>query len=276
MRLTVVDAFTDRPFSGNPAAVTLVDAFPPAERMQLVAREMNLSETAFVVRRDDDDHDLRWFTPAAEVNLCGHATLAAAHVLGGTARFHTASGILCCERRGAWIEMSFPAWRPSPCPLPHLPAGFPEPKWTGIAGEDWLVELASPAEVVSLVPDLADLAALGRRCVVVTALGRPERGDPADESASAPAGDRSLATGDDLAADIVSRVFCPNVGIPEDPVTGSAHCALAPYWAERLGRPELTGYQASARGGLVRARLEGDRVVLAGEAVTMSEVELLA
>lgn len=266
MRLTVVDAFTDRPFAGNPAAVAVVDVFPHAGQMQLVAREMNLSETAFVVRRDDGDHDLRWFTPAAEVSLCGHATLAASHVLGGTARFHTASGLLACERRDGWIEMSFPAWWPSPLPLPHLPAGFPEPRWTGIAGEDWLIELASPAEVVALEPDLASLAALGRRCVVVTAPAGPD----------ARRGPEGAAKEGHCAADVVSRVFCPSVGIAEDPVTGSAHCALAPYWAERLGRLELTGYQASARGGVVRARLAGDRVVLAGQAVTMSEVELSA
>ena len=252
MELTVVDAFTDRPFAGNPAAVALLHAFPPDERMQAVAREMNLSETAFAVARGDGEFDLRWFTPAVEVDLCGHATLATAHVLGGSAVFHTRSGRLACERNGDTIEMDFPAWAPTARPLPSLPRGLGEPTWTGFAGDDWLVQMGSAGDVIGLTPDLAGIAGLGRRAFVVTA-----RADP--------------GTG----ADVVSRVFAPNVGIPEDPVTGSAHCALAAYWCPRLGRDELVGYQASPRGGTVRMRLAGDRVVLGGQAVSVSRVVLL-
>lgn len=253
MHLTVVDAFTDEPFSGNPAAVAVLSAFEPDERLQAVAAEMNLSETAFAVARADGEHDLRWFTPTSEVNLCGHATLATAHVLGGSGAFHTRSGRLACTLgEGGWIEMDFPAWPATETALPSLPSGLPQPRWTGVAGEDWLVEVASESEVVDLSVDMRGVAELGRRCLIVTAVADAGR-----------------------SYDFVSRVFAPNAGIIEDPVTGSAHCALAPYWAERLGRDEMTGYQASRRGGTVRVRPEGDRVVLAGRAVTVSEVELL-
>lgn len=253
MRLIVVDAFTDRPFSGNPAAVALLDAFEPVDRMQAVAAEMNLSETAFAVQRGDGEYDLRWFTPSTEVDLCGHATLATAHVLGGTAVFHTRSGRLTCTAASGWIEMDFPAWPATEAALPSVPGGMERCRWAGVAGDDWLVELPSAPDVRGLVPDLAGIAALGRRCVVVTAAAEAGSGH-----------------------DFVSRVFGPNVGVPEDPVTGSAHCALAPYWAARLGRSELTGYQASRRGGTVRVRVDGERVVIAGQAVTVSRVELAA
>ena len=254
MHLTVVDAFTDKPFSGNPAAVALLDEFGTDDRMQSIAAEMNLSETAFAVRRRGGEYDLRWFTPSAEVNLCGHATLAAAHVLGGRVAFNTRSGRLeCTPVGGGWIEMDFPAWPAAEAALPSVPAGLPEPRWTGVAGEDWLVEIATPQLVTDMALDMAAVAALGRRCLIVTA-----------ESAKG------------SAHDFVSRVFAPNVGIAEDPVTGSAHCALAAYWAPRLGRTELTGYQASRRGGTVRVHVQGERVVLAGQAVTVSEVELVA
>jgi predicted PhzF superfamily epimerase YddE/YHI9 len=253
MELIVVDAFTDHAFSGNPAAIAIVDEFPSEARMQAVASEMNLSETAFVVPRGHDRYELRWFTPAVEVDLCGHATLAAAHVLGGHAVFSTRSGPLSCEMNEGWIEMSFPAWHPVERSLTALPAGLPSPSWTGTAGDDWLVELPTARDVVDLHPDQSRIAALGRRALIVTA-----RADPTTH------------------ADIVSRVFGPNAGIPEDPVTGSAHCALAPYWAPRVGRDELVGFQASKRGGTVRMRLSGDRVILGGHAVTVSEVKLLA
>lgn len=250
--LSVVDAFTDRPFSGNPAAVAILDEFPADERMQLVAREMNLSETAFVVGGTDGEHHLRWFTPTTEVDLCGHATLAAAHVLGTSTVFHTRSGQLACQVRRGWVEMDFPVWTPVEARLPALPGGLATPVWAGIAGDDWLIELPSATAVVELRPDQAGIAALGRRALIVTA-----RADPGTE------------------VDVVSRVFGPNVGIPEDPVTGSAHCALAAFWTPRLGRDKLVGYQASARGGTVRMQLKGDRVVLAGQAITTSEVNLL-
>jgi predicted PhzF superfamily epimerase YddE/YHI9 len=252
MLLTVVDAFTDYPFSGNPAAVAVLDQFPSDERMQLIAREMNLSETAFVVHRDEGGHHLRWFTPVAEVDLCGHATLAATHVLGASTVFQTRSGPLGVRVQAGWIEMDFPSLKPAERPLPTLPQGFASPVWTGIGGDDWLLEMSSSPEVTELVADQAAIAALGGRAVIVTARAEPGSG-----------------------ADIISRVFGPNVGIPEDPVTGSAHCALAPFWVRRLGKNELTGYQASKRGGTVRMRLSGDRVQLFGQAVTVSKVSLI-
>ena len=249
--LTVVDAFTDHPFGGNPAAVTVLDAFPDEARMQAVAREMNLSETAFIIARSDGDYDLRWFTPTLEVDLCGHATLASAHVLGGTPRFHTRSGTLSCAvRDDGWIEMSFPSDHPAPAPVPAEQT-LPEIAWYGTGRGYVLVELGSAATVRQLDPDLTALAALGTRTVIVTA-----------------AGDRA-------GIDCVSRVFAPNAGIPEDPVTGSAHCALAVFWGDRTGRAALTGEQASPRGGIVRMRRDGERVILSGQAVTVAHTTLL-
>jgi predicted PhzF superfamily epimerase YddE/YHI9 len=250
--LTVVDAFTDHPFSGNPAAVAVVEQFPSDERMQLIAREMNLSETAFVVGRREGGHHLRWFTPAVEVDLCGHATLAAAHVLGASTVFQTRSGPLSVLVHADCIEMDFPVWIPRECPLPVLPRNFPSPIWSGVAGDFWLTELSSSQEVTELVPDHAGIAALGRNALIVTARAEPGS-----------------------SADIVSRVFGPNVGIAEDPVTGSAASALAPFWAPRTGRHELTEYQASERGGTVRMRLSNDRVAVFGQAVTISEARLV-
>jgi predicted PhzF superfamily epimerase YddE/YHI9 len=252
LELTVVDAFTDHPFSGNPAAVTVVDAFPDEDRMLAVAAEMNLSETAFVVRRPDGDHDLRWFSSSVEIDLCGHATLASAHVLGGSARFHTRSGLLACARGPSdRIEMDFPA---TPSAAAEVPAtlGIDGVRWYGTGRFDVLIELADAGAVRNFEPDLAKLAALGTRAVVITAVG------------------------DRPGVDCVSRVFAPNAGIAEDPVTGSAHCTLAVHWCERLGRHQLVGYQASRRGGTVHMRREGDRVILGGEAVTVAEVRMLA
>ena len=250
LQLTVVDAFTDKPFSGNPAAVTVLDAFPSDGWMADVAREMNLSETAFLVPRHDGDHDLRWFTPATEVDLCGHATLASAHVLGGSGRFHTRSGLLTC-RPGAdgWIEMDFPADRPQPAALPLAMDGA-DVDWVGRGRFDYLVAVPDPNWVRAYTPDLAAIAGIDARGMILTA--------PADRAGW----------------DFVSRFFAPSVGIPEDPATGSAHCTLAAYWSERLGRPDLTGYQASARGGTVRVRVDGERVVVAGRAVTVSDVSM--
>jgi predicted PhzF superfamily epimerase YddE/YHI9 len=260
MDLTVVDAFTDRPFAGNPAAIAVVDAFPDEDRMQAIAREMNLSETAFLVPRPDGSYDLRWFTPTVEVDLCGHATLAAAHVLEGAGTFHTRSGeLVCAPAADGWIEMDFPADPVTAEPVPPtvpgalgLQAGVDAVAVFARARTDLFVELRDGALVRSLRPDMQGVAALGGRCVIVTA-----------------AGDRP-------GIDCVSRVFGPQNGIPEDPVTGSAHCTLAGFWGERLGRDELVGEQASARGGIVRMRRRGDRVVLGGRAVTVSQVRLLA
>jgi predicted PhzF superfamily epimerase YddE/YHI9 len=252
LELEVVDAFTAEPFKGNPAAVAVIDAFGDDALMQAVAREMNLSETAFVVPRGNGDYDLRWFTPTTEMDLCGHATLAAAHVLGGTARFHTRSGALTCGRTdGGWIEMDFPADPPTEAAVPAS-LDLPGVRWYGVGRWDSLVELDHPALVRAFEPDLAAIAAIGTRCLIVTAVGDRE------------------------GVDCVSRVFAPNAGIPEDPVTGSAHCTLAVYWANRLGRQELVGEQASARGGTVGMRLCGDRVRISGQAVTAARTQLLA
>jgi predicted PhzF superfamily epimerase YddE/YHI9 len=259
MELTVVDAFTDRPFAGNPAAVAVLERFPDEARMQAVALEMNLSETAYVIPRADGSHDLRWFTPSVEVDLCGHATLASAHVLGGDARFHTKSGELVCSRGDdGWIEMDFPADNiaPEPAVMVHdvLGTALRDPSLVGtvVRGRtDLLVEVPAAAVVRALEPQLASLLELPVRLVIVT------------------------APGDRPGIDCVSRVFAPAAGIDEDPVTGSAHCTLAVYWGERVGRDELVGEQASARGGVVRMRRAGDRVVLGGRAVTVSTVALV-
>jgi|SRR5450631_1425515 predicted PhzF superfamily epimerase YddE/YHI9 len=251
MELTVVDAFTAEPFAGNPAAVTILDAFPTDIRMRAVAREMNLSETAFMVRRADGEHDLRWFTPSVEVELCGHATLASAHVLGGSGRFHTRSGLLVCRSvDDHWIEMDLPADPPTEAPLPPT-LGLTGVRWYGLGREDALIDLDDAASVRSFQPDLPKIVALGTRAVIVTA-----------------AGDRP-------GIDCVSRVFGPNAGIPEDPVSGSAHCTLAGFWGPRLGLEALIGEQASDRGGIVRMRRNGTRVAISGQAVTTAHVHLM-
>jgi predicted PhzF superfamily epimerase YddE/YHI9 len=251
--LVVIDAFTDHPFSGNPAAVCRLDRPAPETWMQNVAAEMHLSETAFVLDRPDGDYDLRWFTPTTEVALCGHATLATAHLLGG-GRFHTRSGMLSCTvSRDGSIDMDFPADPPVPCAPPDglfAALGTEGDVLTGAF--DLMVVVADADRVRHLTPDLGALAAVDARAVIVT------------------------AASDQLGVDCASRVFGPRVGIPEDPVTGSAHCTLAPFWSGRTGRQELVGAQLSARGGTVHMRLDGDRVVIGGRAVTVSEVRLLS
>lgn len=263
MRFFHVDAFTDAPFGGNPAAVCLLDGPAGLSWMQQVAGEVNLPMTAFVERRTGG-YGVRWFTAAAaEVVLCGHATLASAHVLveAGLARrdeaihFDSASGPLVARRDGDLITLDFPARPafPEPAPPGLLAAlGVTRPAWTGRAPEDFLVVLDSEDEVTGLEPDLAGLAVVATHGAIVTA------------PASRPG------------ADFVSRFFAPAIGVPEDPVTGSAHCTLAQYWGERLERRALTGYQASARGGTVRVRWDGDRVTLAGHAVTVFSGTLAA
>jgi PhzF family phenazine biosynthesis protein len=256
-----VDAFATEPFRGNPAAVCILDT--PADEwwMQAVAAEMNLSETAFLVPKTiAPNFSLRWFTPTAEVDLCGHATLASAHVLWETGRvpgaatvsFHTASGVLTAAQSGGAIWMDFPALASEPvAAVPGLAGALGiSPVTIGRNIHDYIVELASAADVTDLRPDFASIAALDTRAVVVTA--RDDRGDH----------------------DFVSRCFAPRVGVPEDPVTGSAHCALGPWWADRLGRTDLVGYQASARGGVVHVQVRGDRVLLGGNAVTVLRGEL--
>lgn len=258
--ITQVDSFTETPFAGNPAAVCLLADPRDASWMQLIAREMNLSETAFLIR-EDGGFDLRWFTPTVEVDLCGHATLASAHVLWEEghlpphqpARFQTRSGVLGAEKQGAWIEMDFPATPAEPAPrLAALEAALGvKPTFTGCTRFDYLVEVDSEERVRALKPDFAALRQLHVRGVIVT----------------------SRASGSEY--DFVSRFFAPGSGIDEDPVTGSAHCCLAPFWKERLGRDALTGYQASARGGFVRTRCVGERVRISGQAVTVLRAHLV-
>ncbi len=255
-----VDAFTDQPFHGNPAAVCILEQPTSDARMQNIAREMNLSETAFLVPQGKGFH-LRWFTPAAEVDLCGHATLASAHVLWETgclaethpACFHTRSGLLTATRQEDWIQMDFPA---TPEQAVDPPAGLAEalgviPRYTGRNQFDYLVEVEGEAAVRSLSPDITRLAELPVRGVIVTS------------RAAAPN------------FDFISRFFAPAVGVPEDPVTGSAHCCLAPFWSQRLGKNQMNAYQASPRGGVVQVQVAGDRVLLRGQAVTVLHGELL-
>lgn len=258
--LWLIDAFADRPFAGNPAAVCLLREEADPAWMQAVAAEMNLSETAFLVPRGQS-FGLRWFTPRVEVELCGHATLAAAHALWETrvldvrqeALFSTRSGKLAVRRLAdGWLEMDFPAL---PAVEAAPPAGLLEAlgvsaAFVGRSRFDFLVEAADAGQVRGLAPDLARLARVECRGVMVTA--------------------RSDVPG----ADFVSRFFAPAQGIPEDPVTGSAHCVLAPHWAGRLGRDRLDALQVSPRGGRLRLALEGDRVKIAGQAVTVLRGEL--
>lgn len=259
LRLVQVDAFTAEPFRGNPAAVCILDRERDATWMQAVATEMNLSETAYLLRQDDG-YSLRWFTPAVEVALCGHATVASAHVLwteglldDDVARFHTKSGLLTATRAGDWIELDFPATPDTPEPTP--PAGLLEalgvtsPRYIGRNKFDYIVEVGSEEELRALDPDHARLRTLPVRGVIVTSRGNEH--------------------------DFVSRFFAPGSGVDEDPVTGSAHCCLAPFWASRLGKNEFVAYQASKRGGLLRVRLAGDRVKMSGRAVTVLRGELV-
>jgi PhzF family phenazine biosynthesis protein len=257
-----VDAFTNVPFAGNPAAVCILPEARDDAWMQNVAKEMNLSETAFLLKQDDgyNNYSLRWFTPAVEVDLCGHATLASAHILwetgllatGRQARFHTRSGLLTADQQGDWIIMDFPA---KPEEQTDVPAGLIEalgvsPIYAGMSQFDLLVEVESEAALRAIQPNFTLLEQVPARGVIVT----------------------SRASSDGF--DFVSRFFAPRVGVNEDPVTGSAHSCLSPYWSKRLGRNELVGYQASLRGGVVRVRYEGERVQIGGQAVTVLQGQL--
>ena len=262
MGLTIfqVDAFTDKPFAGNPAAVCILPEPRDDRWLQSVALEMNLSETAFLLRQANG-FSLRWFTPAVEVILCGHATLASAHILWETcslrrdeqARFHTLSGLLKAERRGDWIELDFPAEpeQASVDPATVERALGVGTKHVGRNRMYYLAEVDSEEKVRNLHPDLSLVAALPTQGIAVTS------------PSSSPQ------------YDFISRFFAPQAGVNEDPVTGSAHCLLGPYWGKRLGKSEFLAYQASARGGVVRVRLGGDRVHLGGQAVTVLRGELL-
>jgi PhzF family phenazine biosynthesis protein len=257
LRLHQVDAFADRPFSGNPAAVVPLDCWLPDATLQAIAMENNLSETAFTIPSADADADyeLRWFTPATEVVLCGHATLASGHVLLGDRdriRFRTRrAGMLEVARQGDGYALTLPAWKPEPKPLPAVLAALgarDKPTLWHKLGYA-LVVFDDEAEIVALDPDHRALAGIGDILTICTAPGRE--------------------------TDIVSRVFAAGAGIDEDPVTGSAHAVSVPYWAERLGRDSFTAYQASRRGGHLDCRLDGDHVVLGGKCVTTMEGTLI-
>ena len=259
VRCWQVDAFTDRPFSGNPAAVCYLEREADAAWMQAVAVEMNLSETAFV-RRQEDGYELRWFTPAAEVDLCGHATLASAHALWESdlaaaqapLRFHTRSGVLTCTQSGGFIELDFPAlpaYETKP-PDELLEALGCEAVFVGRTKYDYLLELRSPQAVRACQPDFRKLIKVPTRGIIIT------------------------SRADDAHYDFISRTFFPAIGVDEDPVCGSAHCSTAVYWGERLAKRELLAYQASQRGGVVRIRCNGERVILGGQAVTVWEGSL--
>ncbi|MFH1135396.1 MAG: PhzF family phenazine biosynthesis protein [Pseudomonadota bacterium] len=260
LKIWQVDAFTDKPFSGNPAGVTVLDKPAAEDWMQALAREMNLSETAFL-HPSEDGFNLRWFTPKVEVDLCGHATLASAHILwtegflppNAQARFFTKSGLLTAIfKKNKWIEMDFPL---TPVSESDPPAGLAEAlglefKFVGRSRFDYLVEVETEEAVRNMSPDFSRLAQVETRGVIVTA-----RAESAD-------------------LDFVSRFFAPAVGVDEDPVTGSAHSSLGPYWGGRLGKKEFRAYQASARGGYLGLRLAGDRVLISGRAVTVIRGEL--
>ena len=261
LKIFQVDAFTDKPFTGNPAAVCILPKPRDDIWMQNVAREMNLSETAFICEQEDG-FSLRWFTPRVEVDLCGHATLASGHILWEAgmltrqqqARFHTRSGLLTAESKGDEVELNFPA---TPEELTTAPPGLSEalglvPKYIGKSKFDYLLEVDSEELVRKLTPDFSLLRTLPIRGIIVT------------------------SSADSAEYDFVSRFFAPAVGVDEDPVTGSAHCCLGPFWSKRSGKNDFVAYQASPRGGIVRVKVAGDRVYLGGQAVTVFRGELLS
>jgi PhzF family phenazine biosynthesis protein len=260
IKMIQVDAFTYEAFGGNPAAVCFLPEAKDDDWMRSVAREMNLSETAFLLR-GQDGFSLRWFTPAVEVDLCGHATLASAHVLweegavppAEPIRFHTRSGQLGAEKRGEIIQMDFPSTPETSCAAPPglSQALGVEPVYIGHSAFDYLVLLGDAEAVRRLSPDMGLLKKVSAHGIIVT------------------------ARSDDPKFDFVSRFFAPAAGIDEDPVTGSAHCCLGPFWQARLGKSTLMAYQASARGGIVRVEVAGDRVRIGGHAVTVMRADLL-
>lgn len=258
MKIYQVDAFTEKPFKGNPAAVCILEEKQTEKWMQDVAGEMNLSETAFLIP-ENEGYSLRWFTPNSEVDLCGHATLASAHVLwekgylkkNREAKFYTKSGLLTAKLDEGWIQLNFPA---TPEEKTDVSEGFKEalgfnPIYTGKSIFDYLIVAESEETVKNLKPDLTKLLQVCTRGVIVTAKSTKY--------------------------DFVSRFFAPAIGIPEDPVTGSAHCCLGPYWMKILGKASLYAYQASERGGVLKVQVVGERVLIMGKAVTVLEGELL-
>lgn len=260
MKIYQVDAFTEKPFSGNPAGVCVLNEKLDEKLMQKIALEMNLSETAFLVR-NNDGYDLRWFTPTGEIDLCGHATLASAHILwekgflkeGQEARFSTKSGLLAAKMKWSWIELNFPAL---PEEETEPPAGLleslgVEATYVGKNIFDYLVEVESEETVRIMKPDFVNLSKVPARGVIVTSRAKAKE------------------------YDFVSRFFAPEVGVWEDPVKGSAHCCLGPYWQKKLNKDEFVAYQASARGGVLKVKVFGERVLISGKAVTVLEGELL-
>lgn len=260
MKIYHIDAFTDRPFAGNPAVVCLLEHPKVESWLQNVAHEMCVSETAFLIRRGDG-YNLRWFTPEVEVDLCGHATLASAYMLwedGGVSkdaaiRFYTKSGMLIANREDSWVVLDFPA-----LPVVETDASGELEKalgikslYTGKYQSDYLLEVESEEMVRGLKPDFEELCRIAMRGVAVTS--RSHSGD----------------------YDFISRFFCPSLGVNEDPVTGSAHCGLGPYWANKIGKDNLVAYQASKRGGIIRLAIAGDRVLLGGHAVMVHRADLL-
>jgi PhzF family phenazine biosynthesis protein len=259
MKFWTIDSFTNQPFKGNPAGVCVVEKFPDSVLMQQIANEIHLSETAFVVHKTGAQYDIRWFTPATEVELCGHATLAAAHAVWhelhiphNTIHFNSLSGILIAARNEHEITLDFPAYTNATVDIPDdlTDALGITPIALHKAHDDWIVELEHFSDVVALQPNITQLSQINCRGIIVTAKGNSQY-------------------------DFVSRFFAPKVGVDEDPVTGSAHCKLAPYWAQRLNKNSMIAYQASKRGGVVTVRFENNRVFLTGEAVTMIQGDIL-
>jgi PhzF family phenazine biosynthesis protein len=260
LRISLIDAFASKPFTGNPAAVCLLSDDADQAWMKQVAMEMNQAETAFL-RRVDNGYNLRWLTPSIEVDLCGHATIAAAHFLwengeeppDSTIAFHTRSGTLSARLADGWIELDFPAEREKPCEPPECllsALGITKACHVGINRFDYIVQVETAREVRDLKPNIVELKHPSCRGVIVTAISNSPD------------------------CDFVSRFFAPAAGIDEDSVTGSAHCCLAPFWQERTGKNKMVGYQASKRGGYVRVEVRGDRVLLGGQAVTTLRGEL--
>ncbi|MDI9483814.1 MAG: PhzF family phenazine biosynthesis protein [Bacillota bacterium] len=258
MKIYQVDAFTDKPFKGNPAAVCILDSEPQVKWMQDVANEMNLAETAFLVPKNNG-YSLRWFTPESEIDLCGHATLASAHILWEKgylekekeAVFNTKSGVLTAKYNEGWIELNFPATPEEKADVPSelIEALAVNPVYTGKNIFDYIIEVESEDEVKNIKPDFTKLMKVQMRGVIVTAQSSEY--------------------------DFISRFFAPEVGIFEDPVTGSSHCCLGPYWKKKLGKDRFIAYQASKRGGILKVQVADERVLISGKAVTVMEGVLL-
>lgn len=259
MKIYQVDAFTDKPFSGNPAGVCILESKSTDKWMQDIASEVSLPETAFLLKQGDG-YSLRWFTPNSEIDLCGHATLASAHILmekgyiseGQEVSFYTKSGILTAKAQDGWIQLDFPATpdKKVEAPAELIEALNVEPLYIGKNIFDYIVEIGDEEIVKNLKPDFTKLLKVDIRGVIVTARSKEY--------------------------DFVSRFFAPEIGVFEDPVTGSSHCCLGPYWKDRLGKDEFMAYQASSRGGVLRVKVVGDRVYISGEAVTVLEGEIIS